>query len=99
MSKGKEMAESKEKMRGRSNFIYRTYRISPELKPYIPIIGVGFTLLLSTWEFPQSSREDAKNTKVPLSAEEVDQLDSFARHSRKSATESIPAAIMSANES
>ena len=99
MSKGKEMAESKEKMRGRSNFIYRTYRISPELKPYIPIIGVGFTLLLSTWEFPQASREDAKNTKVPLSAEDVDQLDYLARHSRKSATEVVSAALLRAKAS
>jgi hypothetical protein len=99
MSKGKQMAESKGNMRGRSNCIYRTYRISPELKPYIPIIGVGFTLLLSTWEFPQVPRADAKNTKVPLSAEDIDQLGYLARHSRKSATEVVAAALIRAKAS
>jgi hypothetical protein len=93
------MAEHKGNTRDHSNLIYRTYRIAPELKPYIPIIGVGFTLLLSTWEFPKTSREDARNTKVPLTAEDVEQLDYLARHARKSATEVISAALLRARAS
>jgi hypothetical protein len=85
--------------RVRSHLIYRTYRISPELKPYIPIIGLGFTFLLSTWEFPETSREGATNTKVPLSAEDVERLGYLARHSRKSATEVISAALIRAKAS
>ena len=92
-------AEHKENARDGVHFIYRTYRIAPELKPYIPIIGVGFTLLLSTWEFPPASREDAKNTKVPLSAQDVDQLGYLVRYSRKSATEVVSAALLRAKAS
>ena len=93
------MDECNNRVRERAHIIHRVYRIAPELKPYIPIIGVGLTLLLSTWEFPQASREDAKNTKVPLSVEDVDQLDYLARHSRKSATEVVSAALIRAKAS
>ena len=93
------MRDSKGNALDRSKFIYRTYRIAPELKPYIPIIGVGFTILLSTWEFPEASREDVKNTKVPLSAQDADQLGYLVRPSRKSATEVVAAALLRARAS
>jgi len=86
-------------VRERAHIIHRVYRIAPELKPYIPIIGVGLTLLLSTWEFPQAPREDAKNTKVRLSPEELGQLGYLVRHSRKSATEVVAAALLRARAS
>jgi hypothetical protein len=92
-------AEHKENARDGVHFIYRTYRIAPDLKPYIPIIGVGFTLLLSTWEFPKTSREGARNTKVPLSVEDVARLDYLTRHAHKSATEVISAALLRAKAS
>src|SRR6266571_2400651 len=93
------MEVCKNRVRERTDFIYRVYRIAPELKPYIPIIGVGLTLLLSTWEFPQAPREDAKNTKVRLSPEELGQLGYLVRHSRKSATEVVAAALLRARAS
>ena len=93
------MEENYENKKDRTHFINRTYRIPPELKPYIPIVGVGLSLLLSSWEFPKASREDAKNTKVPLTAEEVEQLGYLARHARMSATEVIAAALLRARAS
>ena len=93
------MDDCNNRVRERAHIIHRVYRIAPELKPYIPIIGVGLTLLLSTWEFPQVLRENAKNTKVPLSPEELGQLSYLAGHSGKSATEVISAALIRAKAS
>lgn len=88
-----------ERTRERSRIFYRVCRLPCELKPYIPIIGVGFALLLSTWEFPKPARENVRNTRVKLTAEEVEQLAYLASHARRSATEVIAAALLRARAS
>src|SRR4051794_32979832 len=93
------MLHRSESERDRSPVFYRVYRGPPELKPYIPIIGVGFALLLSTWEFPKTSRQNVRNTKVALTAAEVEQLGYLAKHARRSANEVIAAALLRAKAS
>jgi hypothetical protein len=93
------MLHHSESERECSKVFYRVYRVPPELKPYIPIIRVGFALLLSTWEFPKTSRENVRNTKVALTAEELQQLGYLAKHARRSATEVIAAALLRAKAS
>jgi hypothetical protein len=82
-----------------SNFIIIVSRIRPELKPFIPIISVGFTLLLDTWEFPAFGREGAINTRVALTEGDRASLFYLTRHSGKSASEVISAALTRAKNS
>jgi len=76
-----------------TNFIVLVSRIKPELKPFISIISVGFTLLLDTWEFPIFKREGAINTRITLTEGDRSSLFYLMQHSRKSASEVISAAL------
>jgi hypothetical protein len=82
-----------------SNFIVLVSRIRPELKPFIPIISVGFTLLLDTWDFPAFERDGAINTRVALREGDRASLFYLTQHSRKSASEVISAALACAKNS
>jgi hypothetical protein len=81
------------------NFICMVSRIKPELKPFISIIGVGFTLLLDTWEFPVFDRDGAINTRIRLTEADRASLFYLRQHSGKSASEVISAALMRAKNS
>ena len=82
-----------------SNFIVLVSRIRPELKPFVPIISVGFTLLLNTWDFPVFEREGAINTRVALTEGYRASLFYLTQHSGKSASEVISAALTRAKNS
>jgi hypothetical protein len=81
------------------NFIVLVSRIKPELKQFIPIISVGFSLLLETWEFPVANREGAINTRVAITQGDRESLLYLMRHSGKCASEVISAALMRAKNS
>jgi hypothetical protein len=74
-------------------------RIEQDLKPYIPIISVGFTFLLNTWEFPHVTRDGAKQTRVALSETDREALQYLVKHSGRSAQEVVSAALISAKNS
>lgn len=82
-----------------TNFIYQQARITPDLKPYIPIVDVGITLLLDTWEFPEIEREGASNTRIRLTPDNKKALLYLAAHSGKSLSEVISAALIRAKNS
>jgi len=82
-----------------SNFIVLVSRIKPELKPFISIISVGFTLLLDTWDFPAFERDGAINTRVALTEGDRASLFYLTQHSGKSASEVISAALTRAKNS
>jgi hypothetical protein len=78
---------------------YTVVRLQPLLKPYIPIIGTGLRILLSTWVFPDVQRDGARNTRVTLDNYDRDQLNYVLRHAGRSATEVISAALVYAQRS
>ena len=82
-----------------TNFIVLVSRINPKLKPFISIISVGFTLLLDTWEFPVFERDGAINTRIAITQGDQESLFYLMRHSRKSASEVISAALTRAKNS
>jgi hypothetical protein len=82
-----------------TNLVLLVSRVKPELKPFIPIIGVGFTLLLDTWEFPDLDRQGAINTRIALTEGDRSSLFYLMQHSRKSASEVISAALTRAKNS
>ena len=82
-----------------TNFIVLVSRIRPELKPFISIISVGFTLLLDTWEFPVFERDGAINTRIRITQADRESLFYLMRHSRKNVSEVISAALMRAKNS
>jgi hypothetical protein len=82
-----------------TNFIVLVSRIRPELKPFISIISVGFTLLLDTWEFPVFERDGAINTRIRITQADRESLFYLMRHSRKNASEVISAALTRAKNS
>jgi hypothetical protein len=81
------------------NFIVLISRIKPELKSFIPIISVGFSILLYTWEFPIFDRHGVVNTRVLITHDDRESLFYLMRHSRKSASEVISAALARAKTS
>jgi hypothetical protein len=93
------MQSAKTSDKTRPNFIYRIVRISPVLKPFLPIIGTGLRLLLSSWEFPVAQPIGARNTRVPLTIEELNNINYIMGHARKSATAVIAAALYHAQHS
>jgi len=82
-----------------SNFIVLVSLVMSELKPFVSIIGVGFTLLLDTWEFPVFERDGAINTRITLTEGDRLSLLYLMQHSRKSASEVISAALTRAKNS
>jgi hypothetical protein len=82
-----------------TNLIILVSRIKPELKPFISIISVGFTLLLDTWEFPAFERVGTINTRVALKEGDRASLFYLMQHSGKSASEVISAALTRAKNS
>jgi hypothetical protein len=82
-----------------SNAMYVVFRISPDLKPHISIISVGFSLLLYTWEFPPVAKQGAKAIRVALTKTDKDALDYLVKHSGRSAAEVVSAALIHAKNS
>jgi hypothetical protein len=82
-----------------SKAIYVVFRISPDLKPHISIISVGFSLLLYTWEFPPVAKQGAKAIRVALTKTDKDALDYLVKHSGRSAAEVVSAALIHAKNS
>jgi hypothetical protein len=82
-----------------SHFMSMVIRIEPALKPYIPIIGVGFTFLLDTWEFPHVTKDCAKQTRVALSESDREAMKYLMKHSGKSAELVVAAALIRARNS
>jgi hypothetical protein len=82
-----------------ANFIFLVSRINPDLKPFISIISVGFTLLLDTWEFPVFERDGAINTRIALTEGDRASLFYLTKHSGKSVSEVISAALTRAKNS
>jgi hypothetical protein len=82
-----------------SNFIYRIVRLPPELKPYIPIIGTGLRLLISSWQFPSARPRGVRNTRVPLTLEDIESINFLLHQTKKSAAEIISAALRRAEQS
>jgi hypothetical protein len=74
-------------------------RLSPELKPYIPIIGTGLRLLISTWQFPKTRQLGVVNTRVRLSVDDIDLINFLLQKTKKSAAEIISAALHRAQHS
>src|SRR5437667_7851698 len=93
------MKQEKSSQKIDSNFIVLVSRIKPELKPFISIISVGFTLLLDTWDFPVFDREGAINTRVALTEGDRASLFYLTQHSGRSASEVISAALTRAKNS
>ncbi|MDB5406355.1 MAG: hypothetical protein JWL84_1267 [Rhodospirillales bacterium] len=83
----------------KADLIYIVTLIKPELKPYTPIIGVGFTLLLDTWKFPTAEKTGAKNTRVAFARADHEALIYLMKHSGKSAAEVVSAALIRAKHS
>jgi hypothetical protein len=79
--------------------VCRVIRIDDSLKPYVPVVGIGITLLLDSWIFPEIPRNSVKNTRVLLNRVEREALDYLVQHSGKSATEVISAALVRAKNS
>jgi hypothetical protein len=82
-----------------ANFIYRVVRLPLELKPYIPVVGTGLRMLLSSWEFPITERVTARNMRVSLSSEDAANLAFLMQRGRRSAAAVICAALLHAQQS
>jgi len=93
------VANTKGNAASSSEVVCRVIRIDDSLKPYIPVVGVGITLLLDSWIFPEIPRNSVKNTRVLLNRVEREALDYLVQHSGKSATEVISAALVRAKNS
>ena len=79
--------------------VYIFARVRPELKPYVPVMGVGITLLLNSWDFPVFQREGAVNTRIALSEADRASLAYLVEHSGKTSAEVISAALALARSS
>ena len=93
------MENTKGKPVSNPEVVCRIIRVDETLKPYIPLVGVGITLLLDTWVFPEIPRNSVKNTRVLLNRVDREALDYLVQHSGKSATEVISAALVRAKNS
>src|SRR5207245_1067016 len=82
-----------------SNCLYRVVRISPEFKPYIPIIGAGLRILLGAWQFPRLRRDGVRNTRVRLTLDDVEAIKFLVQKTNKSTAEIISAALYRAQQS
>jgi hypothetical protein len=77
----------------------RFFRVPVDLKPYVPILGTGLGLLLSSWEFPEVPAAGVKLTRVWLTPAMEAQIDYLAKNSRNSATRIVVAALTRARHS
>ena len=93
------MGNTKGQIGSNSEVVCRIIRIDDSLKPYVPLVGIGITLLLDSWIFPEIPRNSVKNTRVLLKRVEREALDYLVQHSGKSATEVISAALVRAKNS
>jgi hypothetical protein len=82
-----------------SNFRDAVFRINPDLKPFITIIGIGFDLLLDSWEFPPVKKDGAKSIRISLTQADRDALNYLKLHSGKTAAEIVAAALIRAKNS
>lgn len=77
----------------------RFFRLADCLKPYLPILGTGLDLLLSSWEFPEFLPGPKKLTRVWLTATMEEQIAYLAKHAGMSATAVVAAALCRAQHS
>ena len=77
----------------------RFFRLPTNLKPFVPILSTGLDLLLASWEFPQPTPLDVKLTRVWLTPTMEEQINYLAKHSRRSATAVVAAALCRAENS
>jgi hypothetical protein len=77
----------------------RFFRLPANLKQFVPILSTGLDLILASWEFPQPTPFNVKLTRVWLTPTMEEQINYLAKHSRRSATAVVAAALCRAKNS